>query len=139
MSRSPNTQPLEDFTVLTENTTDSGGGDVQLASYAEPDKIQVIAVGAMDLYSVPALRKMLIAQEKNYPRAATVEMDLSHVSFVDSTFFGVLIGSYKRLNPQRDRSDFSFKVHMTDRRIAKIFEIQGLDRTFEIEYTKINK
>jgi anti-anti-sigma factor len=139
MSRSPNTQPLEDFTVLTENTTDSGGNDVQLASYAEPEKIQVIAVGAMDLYSVPELRKMLIAQEKNYPRAANVELDLSHVSFVDSTFFGVLIGSYKRLNPQRDRSDFNYKVHVTDRSIAKLFEIQGLDRIFEIVRAQTNE
>jgi anti-sigma B factor antagonist len=57
-----------------------------------------------------------------------VVIDLSEVSFLDSTALGVLIGAVKRL---RSRGG-ALAIVNTDASIAKTFQITGLDQIFTI-------
>jgi anti-sigma B factor antagonist len=87
----------------------------------------VIAVrGEIDLFTAPDLKQVLTdAIEGGEHR---VVIDLSEVSFLDSTALGVLIGAVKRL---RSRGG-ALAIVNTDPSIAKTFEITGLDQIFTI-------
>ncbi len=91
----------------------------------------VIAVrGEIDLFTAPELKKVLTdAIEGGELRLV---IDLSEVSFLDSTALGVLIGAVKRL---RSRGGALALVN-TDASIAKTFEITGLDQIFTILPTR---
>lgn len=89
--------------------------------------IPVVAVrGEIDVATAPALRDHLVAHEA----AATpvVVIDLTAVSFVDSTALGVLVGSYRRL---RDGGG-SLRLVVAEPRILKVFEITDLIRVIPI-------
>jgi len=87
----------------------------------------VIAVrGEIDLFTAPELKQALTdAIEGGQHR---VVIDLTEVSFLDSTALGVLIGAVKRL---RSRGG-ALAIVNTDTSIAKTFEITGLDQIFTI-------
>ncbi len=86
----------------------------------------IAARGEIDLFTAPELKKVLTdAIEGGQHRIA---VDLSEVSFLDSTALGVLIGAVKRL---RSRGG-ALAVVNTDSSIAKTFEITGLDQIFTI-------
>ena len=87
----------------------------------------VIAVrGEIDLFTAPELKQALTdAIEGGEHRVA---IDLTDVSFLDSTALGVLIGAVKRL---RSRGG-ALAIVNTEPSIAKTFEITGLDQIFTI-------
>jgi anti-sigma B factor antagonist len=87
----------------------------------------VIAVrGENDLFTAPELKQALTdAIEGGQHR---VVIDLTEVSFLDSTALGVLIGAVKRL---RSRGG-ALAIVNTEPSIAKTFEITGLDQIFTI-------
>jgi anti-sigma B factor antagonist len=87
----------------------------------------VIAVrGEIDLFTAPELKQALTeAVEAGDYR---VVIDLTDVSFLDSTALGVLIGAVKRL---RSRGG-ALAIVNTETSIAKTFEITGLDQIFTI-------
>jgi anti-sigma B factor antagonist len=91
------------------------------------DSTYVIALtGEVDLYTAPEFKQQLLdAISKG---AKNVVVDLSGTTFIDSTTLGVLVGGVKRLRGQ----DGQLSLVCTDRNIAKIFEITGLDRVFQI-------
>ena len=101
-----------DFEV---STADLGGG------------VATVAVGGeVDLHTAPALKLALgevIDQGARY-----VLVDLSRATFIDSTTLGVLVSGLKRLRA----NDGELSLVCSDRNIAKIFEITGLDRVFSI-------
>jgi anti-sigma B factor antagonist len=91
----------------------------------------VIAVrGEIDLFTAPDLKQALT--EAIEGGAHRVVLDLSEVSFLDSTALGVLIGAVKRL---RSRSG-ALAIVNTDASIAKTFAITGLDQIFTILETR---
>ena len=55
-------------------------------------------------------------------------VDLSGVTFIDSTALGVLVSGAKRVRPRNGNLD----IVCTDENIIRIFEITGLDRIFGI-------
>jgi anti-sigma B factor antagonist len=57
-----------------------------------------------------------------------VIVDLSGVTFIDSTALGVLVSGAKRVRPRNGNLD----IVCTDENIIRIFEITGLDRIFGI-------
>ncbi len=60
-----------------------------------------------------------------------VVVDLTRVSFIDSTGLGVLIGARKRC----EADGRAFRVVVAEARILKIFEITGLTELFDIRPT----
>src|SRR3712207_5698096 len=90
----------------------------------------IAARGEIDLFTAPDLKQVLTdAIEGGEHR---VVIDLTEVSFLDSTALGVLIGAVKRL---RSRGG-ALAIVNTDASIAKTFEITGLDQIFTIRETR---
>jgi anti-sigma B factor antagonist len=91
------------------------------------DSTFVIALtGGVDLYTAPEFKQQLLdAISKG---AKNVVVDLTGTTFIDSTTLGVLVGGIKRLRGQEGQ----LSLVCSDRNIAKIFEITGLDRVFQI-------
>jgi anti-sigma B factor antagonist len=91
------------------------------------DSTFVIALtGEVDLYTAPEFKQQLLdAISKG---AKNVVVDLTGTTFIDSTTLGVLVGGIKRLRGQEGQ----LSLVCSDRNIAKIFEITGLDRVFQI-------
>ena len=91
------------------------------------DSTFVIALtGEVDLYTAPEFKQQLL--DTIAKGAKSVVVDLSGTTFIDSTTLGVLVGGVKRLRGQ----DGQLSLVCSDRNIAKIFEITGLDRVFQI-------
>ena len=85
----------------------------------------VTAAGEIDLATSPALRTRLqdaIGQNR------LVIVDLSDVTFIDSTGLGVLIGGLRRVNEAAGE----MRIVIADPRVLKIFEITGLTGLFSI-------
>ena len=90
----------------------------------------IAARGEIDLFTAPELKQVLTeAIESGQHRLV---IDLSDVSFLDSTALGVLIGAVKRL---RSRGG-ALAIVNTEASIAKTFEITGLDQIFTIRPTR---
>jgi anti-sigma B factor antagonist len=81
--------------------------------------------GELDLASAPSLKWALtdiLAAGHNQ-----VVVDLSLVSFIDSTALGVLVGVKKHLTPGA-----KLAITCTHPDVLNIFELTGLDATFDI-------
>ena len=82
--------------------------------------------GEFDLHSGPEFERRVL---EALGRSATdLLIDLSEVSFIDSTTIGILMRTRKRLAPLGGR----VVVVTSDRNILRLFEITALDRMFEI-------
>ncbi len=101
---------------LTFDITDRTIGTVPVAAVS----------GEIDVATAPALRERL--QELIGERSPTVVVDLSAVSFLDSTALGVLVGAHKRCR----ESSGQLRLVITEPRILKVFEITGLTEIFPI-------
>jgi len=96
---------------------------------AETDRqgVPVLAIqGEVDVSTAPELRERLLALAERGTTTAVV--DLSEVSFVDSTALGVLVSGVKRLRS----AGGDLRLVVTQPRITKVFEITGLTDVFEI-------
>lgn len=82
--------------------------------------------GEVDVSTAPELRERLLDLAERGTTVAVV--DLSAVSFVDSTALGVLVSGLKRLRS----GGGDLRLVVTQPRIAKVFEITGLTDVFEI-------
>lgn len=82
--------------------------------------------GEVDVSTAPELREKLLALAEQGRTVAVV--DLSEVSFVDSTALGVLVSGVKRLRS----SGGDLRLVVTQPRISKVFEITGLTDVFSI-------
>jgi len=90
----------------------------------------IAARGEIDLFTAPELKKVLTDAIED--GGLRLVLDLSDVTFLDSTALGVLIGAVKRL---RSRGGALALVN-TDTSIAKTFQITGLDQIFTILPTR---
>ena len=86
----------------------------------------VVLVGEIDIYSAPEFKEVLVNGIEGGARKVIV--DLSQVTFIDSTALGVLVSGAKRVRPRNGNLD----IVCTDENIIRIFEITGLDRIFGI-------
>ncbi|MBW8076686.1 MAG: anti-sigma factor antagonist, partial [Gallionella sp.] len=96
---------------------DDGFGIVTLS---EKDSTVVAVRGEVDVATAPGLRQHLfgVIDESAYP----VVLDLSGVTFIDSTALGVLIGA----NERSHEHGIDFRIVVNEARIMKVFEITGL-------------
>jgi len=90
----------------------------------------IALAGDFDLHSGPEFeRRVLEALGRG---ASELLIDLTEVSFIDSTTIGILMRTRKRLAPLGGR----VFVVTADRNILRLFEITALDRMFEIYSTR---
>lgn len=86
----------------------------------------VAPTGELDLYTCPDLETELTRVISN--GAARVVVDLTQITFIDSTALGVLLGALESLRTQDGR----LAVVSGDEAILRVFEVTGLHRIFEL-------
>lgn len=89
--------------------------------------------GEVDLHTAPSLRAALDAAvaEASEADSGAVLVDLTGVSFMDSTGLGELVGAYKALDKAGKR------LHLTrgPDRVAKLLTLTGLDQVLTVHAT----
>lgn len=85
----------------------------------------VALTGEIDIAAAPAVRQTL---ERACEQGSALVVDLSLVSFIDSTALGVLIGVHKRCAA----TGTPMRLVVSEPRILKVFEITGLTDLFAI-------
>ncbi len=91
------------------------------------DAFIVTVTGEADLHTAPELDRAL--QGVLGLGATGVAVDLSEVSFIDSTTLGILL----RYRPQFLSRGGDLVIVTDDRRVLRTLEITGLDRIFTID------
>jgi len=82
--------------------------------------------GEIDVYTSPKLKEKI--RELFEGGAFSFVVDLTNVSYIDSTGLGVLIGALRRA---REKNGTVLLVFASPR-LKRIFEITGLDKNFTI-------
>lgn len=100
--------------------------DLQIDVRSEGDWRVLDVRGEVDLYTSPQLRDA-IGREVG-EGTTRVLVDLSGVTFMDSSGLGVLVGSLKR---SRERGG-ELALVCTEGSVLKVLTITGLDRVFPI-------
>ncbi len=100
--------------------------DLDIGTSVVDGRTVVQVVGEIDVYTAPQLRERLDA-EIDAGRYDLV-VDLSGVSFMDSTGLGVLVGRLKQIR----LNDGSMRLVCSHDRVLKVFVITGLDKVFAI-------
>jgi len=99
---------------------------MQLSVERTDQRFYVAVSGEVDLATAPELDTVLLAAVANNP--AQIVIDLSDVSFMDSTGLGVIVRTLKRT---RER-DTALNLVVSNARVLKIFGITGLDAVLNI-------
>lgn len=87
----------------------------------------VLVAGEIDMSTAPDLRGRL---EEIPPGAASVVVDLSEVTFLDSTGLSVLIGTWKRLSNGDHEADLRLVVDGAT--IRRVLDVTGLSGVFSV-------
>lgn len=96
----------------------------------EVDDFSVVGVsGELDVYTAPALEEVL--GELIDARRISIVVDLSAVTFMDSTGLGLLI---KALKWTREH-DGALRIVADSEKILKVFRVTGLDTVLSIHDT----
>jgi anti-sigma B factor antagonist len=86
--------------------------------------------GEVDIYTAPRLKERLMDLLDG--GATGVVVDLSDVTFIDSTALGVLIGGVRRLH----EVDGRMALVVATRPVERVLTITGLERVFSIHRTR---
>ena len=100
--------------------------DLSITRADHGDQTVVHLGGEIDVYTAPVVREKL--DEQIQAGRINLVVDLTDVTFLDSTGLGVLVG---RLKLTRTRGG-SMRLVGKDDRVLKVFSITGLDKVFEI-------
>jgi anti-sigma B factor antagonist len=90
----------------------------------------VVLSGEVDLYTAPRFKQGML--ELLDAGVVKLVVDLSAVSFIDSTALGVLIGGVRRANA----AGGAMALVVTSRPVERVLAITGLDRVFTIHATR---
>jgi anti-sigma B factor antagonist len=93
----------------------------------EPGTTVVAVAGELDLASAPNLKWTLNDAITNGARRLV--LDMSRVTFIDSTALGVLVGVQRNLKPG---SRLGLSGAESDEDVVNIFELTGLESTFDM-------
>ncbi|HWD52036.1 MAG TPA: STAS domain-containing protein [Acidimicrobiales bacterium] len=97
------------------------------------DGVSVLTVtGEIDMATAPDLRERLVALEAD--RISAIVVDLTGVSFIDSTALGVLVGAYRR----QEEAGGTLKLVVTEPRVRKVLEITDLTSVFPV-FTSVDE
>jgi len=86
----------------------------------------VVLAGEVDLYTAPRFKEALFQAIDE--GGSLVVVDMSGVSFIDSTALGVLVSGGRRL----EQASGALAIGCPDERIRRILEITGLDTVFGV-------
>ena len=90
----------------------------------------IVLVGEVDIYTAPRFKEcMLELLDAGIDRLV---IDLSGVTFIDSTALGVLIGGVRRVHS----AGGAMALVVTNRAVERVLSITGLDRVFTIHATR---
>lgn len=106
------------------------GDDVQLEDMA-PEVAILVVGGEVDFEVSPQLKARLMRTIKAGSRR--VILDLSDVTFIDSTAIGVLAGTVEKLD---EMGGGSLSVVSTHEKVIQIFEITALDNLITIHSSR---
>lgn len=103
--------------------------EVSVTSRPSGDRTVVHVAGEIDVYTAPTLREEL-ASLADAGRTDLV-VDLTEVSFMDSTGLGVLVGALKRVRT----TGGDLRLVIDQEKVLKVFRITALTQVFEIHAT----
>lgn len=103
--------------------------DVTVTSRENGDRTVVEVTGEIDVYTAPALREELSRLVDG--EHTNLVVDLTQVSFMDSTGLGVLVGALKKVRTLGG----DLQLVITQERILKVFRITALTQVFTIHST----
>jgi len=103
--------------------------DLDITTSVVDGRTVVAVAGEIDVYTAPQLREQLDRQIDAGTRDLVV--DLSSVTFMDSTGLGVLVGRLKQIR----LNEGSMRLVCNQDRVLKVFVITGLDKVFAIHAT----
>jgi len=86
--------------------------------------------GEVDIYTAPQFKECML--ELIDTGVERLVVDLSDVTFIDSTALGVLIGGVRRVHT----AGGAMALVVTSRAVERVLSITGLDRVFTIHATR---
>jgi anti-sigma B factor antagonist len=99
--------------------------DASVDGWEHADDIAMLVVGGdVDYDASPQLRERLA--DRIHAGARRLVLDLSKVTFIDSTAIGVLVGAVMRLH-EEGGGTLAVVCAEENQRVLKIFEIAGVD------------
>ena len=99
---------------------------MQIATTPGSDRYVLTVTGEVDLASSPELDTAIIAAIES--GATSVVVDLTDVSFMDSSGLGVIVRGLKRCR----EADKDLDLVIINERVLKVFGITGLDQVIPI-------
>ena len=99
---------------------------MQIATTPGSDRYLITVSGEVDLATSPELDVAIIAAIDS--GATSVVIDLTDVSFMDSSGLGVIVRALKRCREAENDLD----LVITNERVLKVFGITGLDQVIPI-------
>lgn len=90
----------------------------------------VVLSGEVDIFTAPQFKECLLDLLDDGVRRLVV--DLSDVSFIDSTALGVLIGGVRRVHG----AGGAMTIVVTTRPVERVLNVTGLDRVFSLHATR---
>lgn len=99
---------------------------MQISQTSNPDRHVITVSGEVDLASSPQLDDAIISTLDSGAKA--VAIDLTDVSFMDSSGLGVIVRGLKRCR----EADIDLDLVITNERVLKVFGITGLDQVIPI-------
>jgi len=91
------------------------------------DKADIIEIeGEVDLYSSPALRKVLLELTKK--KTSAIIVDLEKVKYMDSSGVATLVEALQQVNKYKGKLKL---VNLRDA-VKDVFELSRLDKVFDI-------
>ncbi len=102
-------------------------GEFAIDVQRNKDVVQVTIGGEIDAHTSPQLRACLLDQVVR-GGGDTVLIDLTSVTFCDSTALGVLVGTHRRLQGEGRR----LEIRAPSPSIRHLFEVSGLDQVLHL-------
>ena len=99
---------------------------MQIATTPGSDRYVITVSGEVDLATSPELDNAIIAAIES--GTASLAIDLTDVSFMDSSGLGVIVRGLKRCR----EADKELDLVITNERVLKVFGITGLDQVIPI-------
>jgi anti-sigma B factor antagonist len=95
------------------------------------DDLGVVALsGEVDIFTAPQFKESLLELLDGGVKRLVV--DLSDVTFIDSTALGVLIGGVRRVHG----AGGAMTIVVTTRPVERVLSVTGLDRVFSMHATR---
>jgi anti-sigma B factor antagonist len=94
------------------------------------DIVAVTLVGELDAYDAPTLRELFHGLLET--GAAVIVLDLTAVSFLDSTVLGTIVGLLRRVR----EAGGELRAVLPETTARRIFEITGLDAALDIRTSR---